>query len=253
MPETTSTWKASPFSINPHLSKLPTPFPTPEQLWDVLCNGGREEREVIVRLWLSEGVPFSFRKCPAIFEDLRGWLGNKLDVHAKEITLIGSGRIGFSLASGTNYGKVFDDKSDLDFSVISSPLFHLLSQSFSRFVDDFRSGRVLPSTGKEAELWPENVKVCRRNIRRGFLDSNKIPDHRYYPVVKKVSTAMWYLQKRLAETPEAPSVKYTSVRVYRCWQSFVDQVSLNLFYTIEDEKEKTTTHLISGVENGSSE
>ena len=240
MPETTTTWKARPFSISPRLSNLPTPFPTPDQLWDALCNGKREEREIFVRLWLSEGVPFSFRRCPAIYEDLRGWLGNRLDVHAKEITLIGSGRIGFSLVSGAKYGKAFDNRSDLDFSVISSSLFGLLSQSFYRFVDDFRSKRILPSTGRESELWPENVTVCRKNIGRGFLDSNKIPNHRYYPVVQNINSAMWHLQKRLNETPEAPQVKSASVRIYRCWQSFSDQVSLNLRNAIKDEEEEST-------------
>ena len=235
MTERTGTWRARPFSVRPRLSSLPSPFPTPDQLREALRNGTRREREIFVRLWLSEGIPFSFRNCPAVFEDLRGWLGNRLDVHPKEITLIGSARIGYSLARGVEFGKEFDDSSDLDFSVISSSLFSLLSQSFSRYVDDYDSRRILPSSDREAERWSENIRVCRRNIWRGFLDSNKIPNRPFYPVVQNIITAMWYLDKRLSETPEAPRITHSSVRVYRCWGCFVDQVSLNLHHALKDE------------------
>ena len=238
MTERTDTWRARPFVATPRLAKLPNPFPTPDQLQEALRNGTWRDREVFVRLWLSEGVPFSFRNCPAVFEDLRGWLGNRLDVHPKEITLIGSARIGFSLASGVKYGKEFNNRSDLDFSVVSHSLFSLLAQSYYQYVDDYHSRRIIPSGEKEVKLWRENIKVCRRNIQRGFLDANKIPNRRPYPVVRNIMTSMWFLDKRLKETPGAPPIKYSSVRVFRCWGSFVDQVSLNLRHALKDEDEQ---------------
>ena len=241
MTERTGTWRARPFSVSPKLSSLPNPFPSADQLRSALSNGKRWEREIFVRLWLSEGVPFSFRNSPALFENLRGWLGNRLSVHPKEITLIGSGRIGYSLASGDQYGREFSETSDLDFSIVSSSLFHLLVQSFYQYADDYESGRVTPTTNRQVELWPENISVCRKNIQRGFLDNNKIPSLRSYPVVRNINYAMWYLEKRLRETPEAPRVKHASVRVYRCWRSFVDQVSLNLLRALDDEDKKQGT------------
>ncbi len=241
MTERTGTWRARPFVAKPRLSNLPNPFPTPDQLRDALRNGTRGDREIFVRLWLSEGVPFSFRNCPALFEDLRGWLGNRLDVHPKEITLIGSGRIGFSLAGGIKYGKEFGDDSDLDFSVVSHSLFSLLTQSYYQYVDDYYSRRIVPSGEKEAELWKENINVCGKNIRRGFLDVNKIPNRRSYPVVRNIMISMWFLDKRLKETPEAPPITHSSVRIYRCWSSFIDQVSLNLCYVLKDEDAQELT------------
>ncbi len=241
MTKRTGTWRARPFMAKPSLSNLPYPFATPGQLRDALRNGTWGDREIFVRLWLSEGVPYSFRNCPALFEDLRGWLGKRLDVHPKEITLIGSARIGFSLASGTEYGKEFSDESDLDFSVVSHSLFSLLAQSYYQFVDDYHSRRIIPSDEKEAELWQENIKVCHRNMRRSFLDVNKIPNRRSYPVVRNIMTSMWFLDKRLKETPEAPAITHSSVRIYRCWSSFVDQVSLNLRHALKDEDEQEAT------------
>ena len=223
------------FSISSNLSALSSPFPTPDQVLVALGDGTRREREMFVRLWLSEGVPFSFQECPAVFEELRGWLGRRLDVHPKEITLIGSGRIGYSLAKGDRYGRGFSENSDLDFSVVSSSLFSLIAQTFYRFSDDFESGRVLPTTEKEAKYWPENIRVCRRNIKRGFLDSNKIPNYGRYPAVQNINAAMWHLTERLNETSEAPSVKSTSIRIYRCWRSFTDQVSFNLLVALKDK------------------
>lgn len=192
---------------------------------------------MFVRLWLSEGIPFSFQKCPAAFEELRGWLGYRLDVHPKEITLIGSGRIGFSLAKGDRYGKKFNDKSDLDFSVISPPLFSLLTQTLCRFADDFESGKVSPSTKAEAKYWPENIRVCRRNIVRGFLDSYMIPNRSRYPVAQNLNATMWHLKERVNETLEAPNVSKTTLRVYRSWTSFTDQVSFNLSIALTDKGE----------------
>ena len=226
---------ARPFSMSANLSALPNPFPTSDQVLVALGGGTRREREAFVRLWLSEGVPFSFRDCPAVFEELRSWLGYRLDVHPKEVTLIGSGRIGYSLARGDQYGREFSDESDLDFSVISSSLFSLLAQTFQRFCDDYESGRVSPSTEREAKYWPENMRVCRTNMGRGLLDSHMIPNRNRYPVVQNINSTMWHLKERLNETPEAPTVRKASLRVYRCWKSFTDQVSFNLNIALQNE------------------
>ena len=219
---------AQPFATSLRLTGLSYPFPTSDELREALSNGNKREREAFIRQWLSEGVPFAFQECPGVYEEMRTWLGRRLDVHPKEVTLIGSGRIGYSLAGGKKFGRRFDGNSDLDLVVVSTSLFSLLTQTFHRFADDYERGRVVPKNDREAELWPENIKVCRSNAGRGFLDSSKVPNYDRYPVVQNVNSAAWYLTKRLAETPGAPNVQRASFRAYRCWRSFVRQVSFNL-------------------------
>ncbi|MFS6701099.1 hypothetical protein, partial [Staphylococcus aureus] len=73
-------------------------YPDVQLIIDAAKNGGNPSKEAIARLWLSEGIPFAFKKSPALYEVVRVWLGTRLNVDPKEIHLSGSARIGQSLA-----------------------------------------------------------------------------------------------------------------------------------------------------------
>lgn len=214
-----------PFAIDPHLS---SPFPSPDELRAALTGASRSVREVVARLWLSEGVPAAFNSCAPVYEDLRGWLASQLRVHSKEVTLIGSARIGYSLAPPPEFGRPFSDRSDLDLSVVSGDLFGRVAETFEAFAADYRSGAVMPRTARERELWDENLAFGARNIPKGFFDPDKVPSFERHPLAQQVSQAMWSLLKKLDATPGAPKVRKASARVYRDWASFVNRVSFNL-------------------------
>lgn len=216
---------ARPFATDPRLS---SPFPSPNELSAALAATSRSSREIVARLWLTEGLPSAFRTSPAAYEDIRGWLGARLNVHAKEITIIGSARLGYSLAPAPRYGQPFDEKSDLDLSVISGELFQRVASAFDMFRADYNAGRVTSRSPHEERLWKANVDFGERNIPRGFFDPNKIPNFDRYAVVQLVNQSMWDLLRKLEATPGTPRVQRASTRVYRDWQSFVDRVSLNL-------------------------
>lgn len=218
-----------PFTISQSLSQLIYPFPSADDIQKVLSKSARKERDIIIRLWLSEGAPFAFRNCPAIYEEIRRWLADRLSINAKEITLIGSARIGFSLAPPPDYGKPFSNLSDLDFSIVSNGYFSDLSSVFENFSSDFEQGLIIPRSELENKLWEANIAFGKRNIPRGFFDSNKIPNYDQYPFVQHINNSMWVLQKKLDTTPLAPRIKRASIRVYRDWQSFVAKVSNNLY------------------------
>jgi len=58
------------------------------------------------RLWLFEGIPFAFRSCPAIYQLARERFAKELHVEPGQVTMTGSGRLGYSLAPkkfGTEY------------------------------------------------------------------------------------------------------------------------------------------------------
>ena len=173
-----------------------------------------------------------FVDVPAIFEDMRGWLGNRLKVHPKEITLIGSARIGYSLARGPKFGREFNKNSDLDISIISSFLFGRLMTASELFHEDYINGSIRPKYDNEDRHWPANIEFAKRNIPKGFLDSKKIPNRERYSTAQKINDSMWRLKKKLESTAEAPIIRDASVRVYRDWKSFVDQVSLNLHWVM---------------------
>jgi len=221
---------ARPFTSDPHLSSH---FPSPEELETTLAGAPRASREVVARLWLTEGLPSAFLASPAVYEDLRGWLASRLNVHPKEITLVGSARIGYSLAPPPEFGRPFSVKSDLDLSIVSADLFHRVTSAFADFSADYRSGAVTPRSPQERHLWDENLIFGARNIPQGFFDPNKIPNFDRYPVAQQVSQSMWLLVKKLEVTPDAPQVNRASTRVYSDWQSFIGKVSFNLMAALK--------------------
>jgi len=219
---------AQPFTVDPPLLRLPIPFPNPDELRTALSGGTRRGREIFVRLWLTEGTPSAFRECPAIYEDVRGWLSSRLKIHPKEITVIGSARIGYSLAPPPEFGKPFGKHSDLDLSVISVELFESLVSAFATFADDYSQRAVAPRNDRERKLWEANLEFGDRNIDRGFFDASKLPNLDRYAVSQRINQAMWALLKKLEATAGAPNIRRASTRVYRDWQCFIEQASLNL-------------------------
>ena len=218
-----------PFKIPSSLKSLTKPYPHPKVLLDAAHRGGEPARIALARLWLSEGIPYAFRCCPAIYESVRSWLSTRLGVHAKEISLVGSARLGKSPAPKKLGNPFRDNQSDLDIFIVSNCLFEEVREDFRRWSFDFKHGRVQPETKKQKEkYWPDNYKRGPGLINRGFMDQKMIPNYPNYPTTLKIGKTMDKLVKKLKITQNAPKPKYASVRCYSSWDSFVQQVSLNL-------------------------
>lgn len=224
------------FRTTAALDELSHPYPKPEALRRVLLSGERRDREAIARLWLSEGLPFAFRNHPAIFETIRVWLSKRIDVDPKEITMIGSARIGYSLA-GKQFGRLFQDKSDLDFTIISETLLVKLVGDFECFKGDYDSGKIRPKNENEKRYWPENISVCEENLKGGFLDARKIPNYDLYPTAQNVNNSMSLLVRKIERLEELPKIRKASARIYKNWEKFVNQCTLEFVKFAEDHKQ----------------
>lgn len=157
-----------PFRIPDPLRHLNGAYPEAGAILAAASGGGNASRVALARLWLSEGIPYAFSGCPAVFEVLRGWLAIRLDVEPKEISMTGSARIGSSLAPGKQ-GKRFSAASDLDFFVVSEKLFHQLRDEYNQWVYDFESEQVHPNP-LEREYWRDNAARGTGVLSRGFID-----------------------------------------------------------------------------------
>lgn len=196
----------------------------------------KKAREIIARLWLTEGIPFAFRNTPAVYEDLRGWLASNLDIHPKEITLVGSVRLGFSLKKPPIFGRLFGPESDLDLSIISANLFAKICVDFKRFESELSLWDLKPRNDNVKKCWEDNVLNGTRNIPKGFYDPHLIPYIKErYPAAQKMGDLIWHLLKRLeaTKTDGVPRIKKASFRVYRDWESFIDRVSYNLYCVVK--------------------
>lgn len=216
-----------PFKAAASLVNLSDPYPSATTLLEAARNGGEQARVAFARLWLSEGIPFAFRKCPAVYESVRSWLSIHLDVHAKEISLTGSARLGSSLAPW-KVGKPFEDSSDLDLFVVSDHLFRRVKDDFLRWAADFDRGVAKPRNDTEAGYWSDNSRRGYNLIQRGFLDAKMIPNLPAYTTARTVNNTMSLLVRKLKVTVGAPKPNRASVRCYSSWNSYVQQVSINL-------------------------
>ncbi len=216
-----------PFKVSDHLATLVDPYPTAAALAWASVNGGCEGRRFLARLWLSEGIPFAFRVKPAVYEALRSWLSSELGVDPKEITLVGSARLGQSL-DPKQIGKPFSNNSDLDLTIISEPLLQKMIAEFRAWKNDFECGHIQPSNNQERTFWPDNASVGESKIDRGFLDANMVPRRTPYVLSCRIGQALYLIREKLSATPEAPTVRKADLRVYGSWSDFVRQVIRSL-------------------------
>lgn len=216
-----------PFRVATPMAGLTDPYLDPKVLVDAARAGGESARTAFARLWLSEGIPYAFRDCPAIYESMRSWLSTWLNVHAKEIGISGSGRLGASLAPG-KLGKPFGTSSDLDLFIVSDDFFSRLREEFHKWSLEYECNRHVPRSDYEKSCWRDNNARGPKIIARGFLDQQMIPNLPEYPITKKISQGMWLVVEKLEKTSGAPKPANASLRCYSSWDSFVRQVTLNL-------------------------
>ncbi len=214
-----------PFKVSSHLRGVVSAYPEAKLISEAAKNGGESARQAIARQWLSEGIPFAFKECPGIYESIRSWVGSRLNIDPKELNVTGSARLGQSLAPN-KMGKPFGDGSDLDIFIISSELFEQLKSDFHQWSYDFETGVISASNERESGFWTENLHRGPKNIARGFIDSNIVPNHDKYRYVRNVAQTMYLLKEKLDVTSEVPKFSHASVRCYKSWASYVQQISL---------------------------
>lgn len=215
------------FEVSSHLDTLLHSYPDAKLISEAAKKGGLISRTAIARLWLSEGIPYAFKSKPALYEVLRTWLGERLEVDPKEIHLSGSARLGQSLAP-RKIGIQFGTHSDLDLFIVSQDLFERVKKDFEVWSFDFENSLVHPKNERERGFWDENIPHVKSTINRGFIDSNKIPYRGKYSNNLKIAQSMSDLKIKLDITPDAPKIKSASVRCYKNWGSFVQQITLSL-------------------------
>lgn len=219
-----------PISISESAKQLVGQFPAETTFAEAVYGMVLREKKQVIRLWLSEGIPFAFQHSPMLYEAIRNWLADRLGIHPKTLTMVGSARIGFSLGV-SQYGRPFGPESDLDFAAISDSLFTAIASDFYKWTSDVTNGSALPRNETEAMYWRDNLTRLPHNISKGFIDAHKIPQWQRYETAQKIGQTFFLLKRRLAVSPNAPTIRKhngASLRVYRDWDTFESQIAFNL-------------------------
>lgn len=199
--------------------------PRAEHFKEVVIQSVENDRDSIARLWLSEGIPYAFKDSAGVYDELRGYIARRLCISFKDITVLGSGRIGFSMKPNC-FGRDFGVGSDLDLVVVNEGVFSECREAAETFVLDYKCGKITPSGPREKKNWDSTCQQLHGNIISGFVDTVKIPNS--YRTIYKINMAMDLAHNRLKRTENCPDFKSVSVRIYKSWESLIKRVSLNL-------------------------
>lgn len=109
--------------------------------------------------------PWAFRASPAEYDDFRGELAHRLSVDAAEITLVGSGRLGFSL-NPHHLLSAFGAASDLDVVIVSSATF---DEAWTELIE--KAADIALASEEERR----RLKKVKENFFLGFLRPDHLP------------------------------------------------------------------------------
>ena len=147
---------------------------------------GEKKLRDLVQEYVFTGVPYAFRDAEGDYEALRSHLAVNLQLPVEDLTIVGSGRIGFSLEPDT-FGIPFGPEKDLDVVVwlellrMSPAQFGALSRQQKKRVNDHRQneiywGRLWPANllgiAPSARRWVEAFRGISRNPRLAYHETN---------------------------------------------------------------------------------
>lgn len=184
-----------------------------------------KEKKDFISIYITEGIPFAFKRNPLIFEDSRVWIARHLGTNPEDITVTGSSRLGFSL-NPRKLGNPYKENSDLDFIIISNKIFESYIADFRVYVNDIKTKIAKRQRINAISLENiENIYYTSKNL--GFIDQFKIPINKKYLTVYKTYDVFWHLTERMKITPHCPSPYKATARVYKDWESCLNQLTIN--------------------------
>ena len=139
-------------------------FSNSERVKHLLKQGSCRDLEAFIRLWLTEGVPYAFYKSPILYEEMRIWIADQLNICPKEVGLIGSARSGYAMGEREKFGRPFSTESDLDLCIVSETYFCKIQKEFNLFKQEYESGVVGPHSEDEKKYWDANLKFGQDNF-----------------------------------------------------------------------------------------
>ena len=184
-----------PFTLSQNSDKLTDLYLDSVLLKDFFVKAKESERLGIIRLWITEGIPFAFKDNPLLYEEIRAFIAKGVNVHTKEVTLVGSGRIGYSLKKKEWGRKFTPPNSDLDFTIISNDLYKKLVADFQKWVNDFHTRKIKPLDIQQMNTWLNAIKTVDDNIPKGYINTKQLFSNKNYPTVRKCNFTMRKLKK----------------------------------------------------------
>ena len=216
-----------PFKLTAGAEELTNVYLSSSALKNFFIKASDRERLGIIRLWITEGIPFVFKNNPILYEEVRSYIAYYLNISPKEVTIVGSARVGYSLTN-KEWGREFiPSKSDLDFAIISNSLYNDLVKDFQQWVKDITLYETKPNSPDQMIRWLEAIKTVDNNIPKGYINVKQLYGTKKYKTVQKCKQTMYELKKKLEKTLNAPAIHDSSIRIYSNWAKCIKQLEIN--------------------------
>lgn len=189
--------------------------------------------DIVVQQYLIEGDSYFFRKFYSSEEEynFKKELSKSLDIHLRDIAIIGSSKLGFSIkpeksTPGLYLFKKFDydfekdeeeEKSDIDVAIISSRVFDLHLLNIYDYTKSY----------SETATFSGNLNSFAKYIVKGWLRPDKLPNG--YKVSETINDLRDELKKKYG--------RKVNFGIYKSWHYFetyhqnnINTLSINLEY-----------------------
>ena len=186
----------------------------------------------LLRVWLTEGIPFCFVDRPIVYRRVREHIARGLEIETNDVSMTGSARLGFSLSPYKFLAAFTPGVSDLDLFCVSEAVFARLLAEYDQGLAAWKTGAIKVSEKGRQDIL-DNIAHSRR-IQGGTASSTAT---RYRSCHRDLSpnspaAAMACVREVLAgldQLPFLPKFKATAnLRVYQSWDQAVDQISLSV-------------------------
>lgn len=197
---------------------------TPQYLRDNYFKIGDTERLSLVNFLIISNFCFAFKIKPLVYEQITQYIADKFNINKSSIVLIGSARTGFAI-DPQNYGRKFSENSDLDFAIIDKTLFENSVVDFKHW--KFKSDNKEYDESEKNRYWSDNQTNLKHQIKRGFIDTYKIPNFQEFKTTQQVNQSLSLIVINLKKYQNIV-VKEASARIYKDWNIFNKQLRLNI-------------------------
>ena len=142
-----------------------------------------------------------FGECAVMSPDdyfrLRTTIARKFDIHPNNVLIVGSAKLGFSIAPHKRY-RAFCDESDLDVVIISERFFDLVWIDLHRYFT-------------EGGYW-EHSDEFREYLFRGWIRPDKLPPDQHFPFGRE----WWDFFNALSASREFTTARIRGA-IYKNW------------------------------------
>lgn len=182
------------------------------------------EKKSLLNFLLIGNFCFAFNKRPIVYEQITQYIADKFNLIKSQIVLIGSAQTGFAI-DPKDYGREFSEKSDLDFAIVNTTLFEKASNDFKLWIKKTENNEYSESV--KNRYWRDNQINLKSQIKKGFFDTYKIPNFPEFKTTQQINNCLSLVVLNL-ETRYSMKVKGGSVRIYKDWNTFNNQVRINI-------------------------